>query len=164
MPDAGSFEGFYREHLARIVRACALVMIDRAAAEDVAAEAFARLWSHWGRIRGDDHAGGYVFKTAMRLAAREVRRRGRPAPVARAGGSELDPADTALSRRDVAVALSGLPMRQRQAVVLRDWAGFETSEVAAMLGMRESTVRVHLSRARERLRAALSVEERERNG
>ena len=54
----------------RVVRACALVTLDPAAAEDVAAEAFARLWSHWGRIHDEDHAGGYVFKTAMRLCAK----------------------------------------------------------------------------------------------
>ncbi len=36
--DRGGFEGFYREHLSRVVRACALVTLDTAAAEDVAAE------------------------------------------------------------------------------------------------------------------------------
>jgi DNA-directed RNA polymerase specialized sigma24 family protein len=50
-------------------------------------------------------------------------------------------------------------MRQRQCVVLRDWAGFETREVARMLRMRESTVRVHLARARASLRHDLSREE-----
>jgi DNA-directed RNA polymerase specialized sigma24 family protein len=46
--------------------------------------------------------------------------------------------------------------------VLRDWAGFETDEVARMLGTKESTVRVHLARGRAALRSALTVEERER--
>ncbi len=68
--DRAGFEGFYREHLTRVVRACTLVTLDPAAAEDVAAEAFARLWSHWGLIHDEDHAGGYVFKTAMRLCAK----------------------------------------------------------------------------------------------
>jgi len=163
MPDAESFEGFYREHLARIVRACALVTLDRSLAEDLAAEAFARLWSHWGRIRSEDHAGGYVFKTAMRLASREVRRRGRRAATDPPGSHTMDEVGAALTRRDVSEALAALPLRQRQAVVLRDWAGFDTVDVARMLGMRESTVRVHLSRARTHLRAALSVEEREGN-
>lgn len=59
-------------------------------------------------------------------------------------------------------ALRGLPLRQRQSVVLRDWAGFEMSEVARILGTKESTVRVHLARGRAALRAVLTVEERER--
>jgi RNA polymerase sigma factor (sigma-70 family) len=160
MPDAAGFEGFYRENLARIARACILVTLDRQLAEDVAAEAFARLWSRWSQIHGDDHAGGYVFKTAMRLCAREVSRRRRrpPAQIER----PADEVDAAITRSDVAAALGALPLRQRQAVVLRDWAGFETAEVARMLGTRASTVRVHLARGRESLRQALSVEERNR--
>jgi RNA polymerase sigma factor (sigma-70 family) len=156
VPDAAGFEAFYRENLARIVRACALVTLDVAMAEDVAAEAFARLWSRWGQIRGEDHAGGFVFKTAMRLCGREMRRRARRAPAATSAADEMQ---QALVRHDVGRALAALPLRQRQAVVLRDWAGFETSETARMLGMKESTVRVHLARARERLRESLSVNE-----
>lgn len=56
--DRASFEGFYRENLARVVKACTLILLDRSTAEDVAAEAFTRLWSRWGVIGDDDHAGG----------------------------------------------------------------------------------------------------------
>ena len=77
MADRAAFEGFYREHLLRVVRGCTLVLLDQAGAEDVAAEAFARLWSGWGQIESDDHAGGFVFKTAMRLCARRARQIGR---------------------------------------------------------------------------------------
>jgi len=160
VPDAHAFERFYRENLTRIVRACALVTLDRSLAEDVAAEAFARLWSRWGSIDSDDHAGGFVFKTAMRLCGRELRKRSRRPAAGRP--SEDASIETALVRRDIAEALGSLPLRQRQAVVLRDWAGFESSRAARMLGIRESTLRVHLARARERLRSLLAVhEERE---
>jgi RNA polymerase sigma factor (sigma-70 family) len=159
VPDRAGFEAFYVGNLPRVVRACALVLLDRAEAEDVAAEAFARLWSHWGQIHGDDHAGGYVFKTAMRLCSKRRRRGVRevvgPVPERR---SEADP----VVRVSVTEALRRLPLRQRQSVVLRDWAGFETDEVARMLGTKESTVRVHLARGRAALRSALTVEERER--
>jgi RNA polymerase sigma factor (sigma-70 family) len=154
VPDAAAFEAFYRENLARIVRACLLVTLDRAAAEDIAQEAFARTWARWGAIHGPDHAGGFVFKTAMRLC-----RRRRVSPSLPAA-STPDEFDAALERTDVFAALRELPMRQRQSVVLRDWAGFEARDVARMLGMRESTVRVHLARGRASLRQALSVEEK----
>jgi RNA polymerase sigma factor (sigma-70 family) len=156
VPDPQAFERFYRANLTRIVRACALVTLDRSMAEDVAAEAFVRLWSRWGSIEGDDHAGGFVFKTAMRLCAKEVRKRARrrapPWP-------QENPIEGALDRQDIVSALAALPVRQRQAVVLRDWAGFEAKDAARMIGVRESTFRVHLSRARERLRSALTVEQ-----
>ena len=162
LADRAGFEGFYGEHLTRVVRACALVTLDRGAAEDVAAEAFARLWAHWGQIRDEDHAGGYVFKTAMRLCSKratKTRREVLGEVADRPGADEQARSD---DRRAVFAALGGLSVRQRQAVVLRDWAGYPTGEVASMLGMRESTVRVHLSRGREALRRSLSVEERER--
>ena len=72
-----------------------------------------------------------------------------------------DPANTTIDREDIAEALRALPLRQRQAVVLRDWAGFSTSDTARLLSMRESTVRVHLARGRERLRGLLGVPDRE---
>jgi len=159
VPDRAGFEAFYAAHLPRVVRACALVLLDRGEAEDVAAEAFARLWSHWGQIHGQDHAGGYVFKTAMRLCSKRRRRAAREVAGTVPGRSRPTDPDARVSVVD---ALRGLPLRQRQSVVLRDWAGFETAEVARMLGTKESTVRVHLARGRAALRDVLMVQEWER--
>jgi RNA polymerase sigma-70 factor (ECF subfamily) len=159
VPDRAGFEAFYAGHLPRVVRACALVLLDRGDAEDVAAEAFARLWSHWGQIHGEDHAGGYVFKTAMRLCSKRRRRAAREVVGTVPERSRVtDPG----SRMSVLDALRGLPLRQRQSVVLRDWAGFETNEVARILGTKESTVRVHLARGRAALRSVLTMEEQDR--
>ncbi|HEY7399610.1 MAG TPA: sigma-70 family RNA polymerase sigma factor [Actinomycetota bacterium] len=162
MADRAGFEGFYRARQAGLIRACTLVTLDPSSAEDVAAEAFARLWARWGAIQDEDHAGGYVYKTAMRLCVRRARRlRHEPLGLGdRPGRDHLEPL---LIRVDVFRAMRSLPLRQRQAVVLRDWAGYETHRVAAMLGMRESTVRVHLARGRAALRTALKVEEEERS-
>jgi RNA polymerase sigma-70 factor, ECF subfamily len=159
VPDRAGFEAFYAAHLPRVARACALVLLDRGDAEDVAAEAFARLWSHWGQIHGQDHAGGYVFKTAMRLCVKRRRRAAREVIGVVPERNKLGDPEAGMSLVD---ALRGLPLRQRQSVVLRDWAGFGTSEVARMLGTKESTVRVHLARGRAALRDVLTVEERER--
>ena len=160
MADRARFEGFYQDEVTRVVRACALVTLDRAEAEDIAAEAFARLWAKWGRIEDEDHAGGYVYKTAMRLCRRRGRRSRREtsSPIREQVGT--DEIERSILRADVFDALATLPLRQRQCVVLRDWAGFPTREVAAILGSRESTVRVHLARGRESLRRLLTVEDR----
>src|SRR5687768_7321951 len=108
MADATAFEAFYRKNLARIARACTLVLLDRSAAEDVAAESFARLWSRWDQVESEDHAGGFVFKTAMKLCAKEWRRRSRRPTQSQ---SQSDPIESALARQDVAAALSELPLR-----------------------------------------------------
>lgn len=160
MADRAGFEGYYREHLPRIVRACALVLLDRGLAEEVATEAFARLWSRWGVIKSEDHAGGYVFKTAMRLCSKRARASRRESAAAGPEPAGTNESAHVAERVDVWRALAELSVRQRQTVVLRDWAGYETNEVAAMLGIRESTARVHLARGREALRRSLAVEER----
>ena len=97
-----------------MVRACALVVLDAPAAEDIAAEAFARLWSKWGQIHDEDHAGGYVFKTAMRLCAKrgvEARRTAVGLPDDRATPGD-EPEQTS-ARSDVWDALADLSLRQR---------------------------------------------------
>lgn len=53
---------------------------------------------------------------------------------------------------------AGLAPRQRAAFVLREVEGQETSEIAAALGVTESTVRNHLLQARRALRAGLERE------
>jgi RNA polymerase sigma-70 factor (ECF subfamily) len=52
-------------------------------------------------------------------------------------------------------ALDALTHHQRAALLLREWEGRSFGEIAELLGCRESTARVHHTRARERMRAAL---------
>jgi RNA polymerase sigma factor (sigma-70 family) len=160
--DREGFERFFRERYARVVRACTLVTLDPAAAEEIAAESFARLWARWPQIHDDDHAGGYVFKTAMRLCSKRRTRSFRESvgdvTDRAAPGDEIS---NAVERAEVFDALGSLSIRQRQSVVLRDWAGFETDEAAEMLGTKPSTIRVHLARGREALRRQLGVKENE---
>lgn len=57
---------------------------------------------------------------------------------------------------DLARALSHLPLRQREVVVLRFLEGFNMSETSMILGCREGTVKAHLSRATQSLRRKLT--------
>jgi RNA polymerase sigma-70 factor (sigma-E family) len=159
--DRDGFEAFYRARYGQLVRACALVVLDRGMAEDIAQESFARLWVAWERIGDDDHAGGYVHTTAMRLCWKR-RRRHRADEFAILPAAEDEAPDVVARRRDLVTVLARLPFRQRQVIVLRDWAGFETAEVAEMTGITESTVRVHLARGRATLREVLRAEGVER--
>ena len=53
-------------------------------------------------------------------------------------------------------ALSGLPPRERAAVVLREIEGLSTNEVAAILGSSEVTVRSQVAKAIGKLRSMVS--------
>ncbi len=55
------------------------------------------------------------------------------------------------------VALSELPQRQREAVLLRVWEGFNVAQTAGIMGCGEGSVKTHLSRAMNTLRGKVEV-------
>ena len=161
MVDQDRFEPFFEERYAQLVRACFLVVLDRGEAEEVASEAFTVLWPRWPDLANEDHAGGYVYTTAMRLCSKRLVQSKRELLGDIPEAARSDDIEAAASKREVFTALAELPLRQRQSIVLRDWAGFQTDEVAEMLGMKASTVRVHLARGREAMRTRLSTNEQQ---
>jgi RNA polymerase sigma-70 factor (ECF subfamily) len=120
-------------------------------AEDAVAEAFARAIERANEIR-DPLA--WIYRTAFRIATRELQREKR-GPVAADPVPGIDPAEV----QDVMAALWTLSPNQRAAVLLHDEEGFTALEVGRLLGISAATVRVHLFRARRRLREVLGSEE-----
>lgn len=65
----------YQVHYPRLVRALTLAGASPSAAEDLTQEAFARMLTHWGRVRRGSSPAGYAYRTGFRLLHRS--RRGR---------------------------------------------------------------------------------------
>jgi DNA-directed RNA polymerase specialized sigma24 family protein len=120
--------------------------------EDAVAEAFARAIEHADRIR-DPLA--WIYRTAFRLAMRELQREKRTPPPPPDPSPGIDPFDV----EAILAALAHLSPNQRAAVLLHDEEGFTGPEVGHLLGMSAATVRIHLFRGRKRLRVLLSAEE-----
>lgn len=73
--------------------------------------------------------------------------------------TDRSPEDVLLSgelREQIGAAISTLPLKQREVIVLRDVEGWAAAEVCDMLGISESNQRVLLHRARVRVRDALA--------
>ena len=121
-------------------------------AEDAVAEAFARAIEQFDRIR---EPVPWIYRTAFRIASRELQRERRLPPSAPDPVPGLDPGEI----QDVIRALAVLSPNQRAAVLLHDLEGFPAREIAPLLGMSAATVRVHLFRGRHRLRDLLGTEE-----
>ena len=121
---------------------------DRAVADDTVAEAFAQLLRRGDAVRNPT---AWVWTAAFRIAAEELRRRSR--------ASGATPADPGYEMPDplpeVIAALATLPTVQRTVIVMHDYADRPTGEIAHTLGIARSTVRVHLSTARRKLRSLL---------
>jgi RNA polymerase sigma-70 factor (ECF subfamily) len=121
-------------------------------AQEATAEAFARAVSHGPRLR-DPIA--WIYRVAFNVAIDELRRDRRRAP-------EQDGAVPPPELTGLMDALRKLPPNQRAAVVLHHVLDLDVAEVAHRMGIATPTVRVHLHRARSRLRTLLGSEEEER--
>jgi len=157
-----AFHAFVAEHRDRAVRlAWRMVGGDRAAAEDIAQEAFVRAYRGLGRFRGEASLRTWFY----RILVNEVQRHRRwrwirdrvagpmPTDVADPGvGGAADP----MLRARIGRALEGLSRAQREAFVLVHLEGFSASEAAELTGRAVGTIKSHLHRALRVLRDELA--------
>ena len=118
-------------------------------AEEATAEAFARALARSDELR-DPLA--WIYRVAFRLAIDEVRREQRI-------GVPVDRAEQPAEPVGLIDALRRLTPNQRAAVVLRHVGDLNVDEVAHRMGCSRATVRVHLHRARSKLRELLGEED-----
>ncbi len=141
----------------------------RDTAEEIAQEAFLRLFKSLDSFRGDSSIGTWLYRTVTRLAIDHLRREKikrrifflRSTEAGQADPLELAP-DTSASPHDILQAretaaqiqrvIDQLPARQKAIFVLRQQEGLPLKEIAAMLGLELGTVKAHLHRAVKRLR------------
>jgi len=153
------FREFFESESDRLVRAMYLQTGNLAEAEDLCQEALVRAYERWDRVRTMASPTGYVFQIAFRLNRRRIRRSASPAN--RAGSPTVDPADpaaAAVARGDVTRALQRLPTGQRAVLVLIEWLDLSSAEAAAVLGIKPSSVRARLHRARTAMRDLLGAD------
>jgi RNA polymerase sigma factor (sigma-70 family) len=70
--------------------------------------------------------------------------------------SAEDSALAGMERSSVPAALSALPLRQREVVVLRYYADLSEAQIAAAMGISKGAVKAHAARAKDSLRARLT--------
>jgi RNA polymerase sigma-70 factor, ECF subfamily len=150
---AASFEGFYESKFRRLFTALCLVTGDRHEAEEVAQEAFVRVFERWDRVGLLEDPTGYLFRVSMNV----FRSRFRRASLGLRRTLSLAPAPTddlaAVEIHDAVVRLLlGLDPRQRAAVVLTAILDYSAEETGRMLGLRASSVRSLTTRARARMK------------
>lgn len=141
-------ERVWRNDGTRLWRSLVAFGGDQELASDAMAEAFAQALGRGGAIEAPDR---WIWRAAFRIAAGELKDRGRAVPTQDLHPSANMPEPVA----DLVRALRTLSPNQRAAAVLSLYADMSTHEVARILGCSQATVRVHLTQARRRLRAQL---------
>ena len=158
--DEVALREFLHTSYPRLVAAVALACGSRPAAEDAVQEALLRAWEQSEKGQEIQSLEAWVTAVAMNLSRSGLRRmRSERRARSRLHTPGLEEPST--DRVDVERALSSLPRRQREAVVLRYYLQLDTREVASTLGVEEGTVKSTLFRARAALALALGVEQDE---
>jgi RNA polymerase sigma-70 factor (ECF subfamily) len=114
-----------------------------------------QLYSHWRKVSAYQRPEAWVRRVAIRMAVRQQKRDRLRTVLERAADRPPSGGSTDF---DLAEAMKDLSPTQRAVVVLYYYEDRPTAEIVEILGMSQSTVRVHLSRARRHLADLLREE------
>ena len=153
-----TFSELYERYAADVFRFALFLSGDRAAAEDIAAETFARALVARQPIR-EGTVKAYLLAIARNLYRDSLRRQARLISMTDDRREHADPApppDVVTTDRvalaDVLLALQELPEHERAALVMATQEGLSHEDIAAALGCSVAAVKVRIHRARVRLR------------
>lgn len=148
-----TFEEFFLDERDHLFGTLCLIVGDREEAEELAQDAFVKVWERWDRVQEMDNPAGYLH----RIAVNSVRRRFRRASVLRRITPRLVERPAAASAETPAMlheALRALSPRQRAALVLTEFWGYTAEEAGRALGVKPSTIGALKHQGRESLRGS----------
>jgi RNA polymerase sigma factor (sigma-70 family) len=155
-----AFELLVRRHRPALQRASARIL-SGPAAEDAVQQALLSAHQALRRNGAPERFEPWLHRIAVNAALKELRRSPADLPLdeERTNGVEQPPESQ--ERRETLQqtieAISGLPARQRRALVLRELEGRSHDEIARSLGLSQGAVRQLIHRARSSVRSAVSA-------
>lgn len=133
-----------------------LIVRNESDAEEILADTLVTAWQKIGSLRDPQRLRAWLLTTATRLALRR-RRRWRPAQLTLDAADQLAVHDPSpIDRLVLEQAINRLTPRMRAVIALHYVADLPTSEIAAVVGRSENTVKTQLREARAKLRAWLA--------
>jgi DNA-directed RNA polymerase specialized sigma24 family protein len=149
-----AFALFFKNNSGPVFRALLAGTLNRAAAEDATAEAFARAFAHWDTVAVHPNPRAWVLRVAWncyRSSWRKWDSRWSP------DQPEVPPlAPEPWSDPDLVAAIRALPQCQREVIVFVALAELTPTQAARVLGKAASTVRSLLFQARAALHQTLA--------
>jgi len=164
--DPGSREALYHRYKRRVY-GLALRIVGPVDAEEVAQEAFIRIFRGLPKFRGDAALSTWIYRLAVNAAlSHRTRRAGARLPTDEHQNDqalEAQPAEEpapgdAVLRGRLERALVQLPAGYRTVIVLHDVEGLEHEEIASILRCHVGTSKSQLHKARARLREILAAD------
>ncbi len=156
--DSSAFEELVERTQRQVYTLAYRLVKDRHEAEDVAQEAYLRVFRSLRGFREDARFETWLYRIVTNAAFSYLRGRGRFGAVLAEGQErmieepEVRPVEGTLDRDEVKRALEQLSEGLRTVVVLKDVYDLTTREIAEEMGVSEGAVKVRLHRARKRLK------------
>lgn len=166
--DVSAYELIVERYQEPVFRAAYLVTRSAADAQEAAQDAFVKAYAALGRFRSGSPLRPWLMQIAVNESRNRLRAAGRREALALRAAAErpsegADPSpETALlaaeRRRALLAAVDGLREEDRLVISCRFFLDLSERETAQVLGWRQGTVKSRLSRALDRLRAAVGEE------
>ena len=158
--DERAFQVLSRRHLPAMLGLARRILGNAADAEDVAQEAFVRVWTHAPRWQPLAQFRTWLTRVVDNLCLDRKRRA--PWVDLEAAGDVVDPglradekAESDERERMLTAAINKLPARQRDAIMLTYMEGMSNAQVAEILDTSVSAVETLLIRGKQNLRRTL---------
>lgn len=159
-----AFEALFLQYEQAICSYLARLTGDEARAQELTQEVFIR--AYHALLRGErwNNARAWLYRVASRLATDEYRRRKllQWLPLLGTEPDRAPPVETCVIRRvDVQATLDALPPKYRIPLELYTYERYTVAEIADLLELSVSAVKMRLSRARTKFQQAYGQEERQ---
>lgn len=154
------FDRIYRSLFPTLFRVAYRICLDQGLAEDICQEAFMRYLRRPVALPDLDQTKFWLLRVVRNLSLNVEKRRKRElranrdvtrAPRWTRDETAEDDVLRSETRSAVQSALGSLPINLRTALVMREYGGLSYREIAAVLRISESNVKVRVFRARQRL-------------
>jgi RNA polymerase sigma-70 factor (ECF subfamily) len=144
------------QRFAPMVHGILIARVPRSEAEDLTQEVFVAAWRGLASLEHDEHVGAWIAGIARNLALRSLARsRPRPEPISEGFPARGEPSGDGA---EILAALRALPQTYAETLTMRLVEGLSGPQIAALTGLTEGSVRVHLSRGMKLLRERLERE------
>lgn len=130
---------------------------DPTLADDLAQQTFLQAWRDIKKIRDAHKFGGWLRKVAVNTWHQHLRKNDSLKNAQELGEEEAGQASTTGIGMDLDHALSLLNPDVRQCIILSYHEGMSHSEITALTGIPSGTVKSHIRRGTEKLKATLAA-------
>jgi RNA polymerase sigma-70 factor (ECF subfamily) len=169
--DPEAFEEVVRRTYRHVYTQALRLVGDRQDAEDVAQEAYLRVFRGLAGFREEAQFETWLYRIVANTAMSFLRKRQRFGEVMAEPDDEdsefvapdVGPDQLTVDRDELVKALESLPVSLRTVVVLKDVYGLSCLEIGKQIGATEGAVKVRLHRARKRLKSMLFHPEGDRD-